>query len=667
MVLKSRALPCWVFLLSCVLLGAAGCADDVSAGGGGGEDSGANGPNGGDGGSGGSMSSFMDEQFVSVAIVPPDALIIVDNGIIPAPTDFKLIGTTADGDELEVQGTWFFNRPDVATNDNGGDMTATGLLGGKGLLSAQYENLTASADVTVKMVITDDTLMLDPAIKQLFDNASVDDAALSLLYPYDQTVFPRGLLGPLVQWNGGAANDIYKLHAISETFEFTSWTNVPPPSRYPFATAPIDVWKMLTDSTDGDVDFTVQRYDGATAYLGKTQTWKISPANLAGTIYYWEINQGNVVRIKPGASAPEQFIQKPPGVTCVACHSVSANGSTLVAGFHGGYSPWGTFNTVDGSSIYATDTGSGFEAISPTGSHILYGQSGGTNTLTLSTSTNLASIAALTTPVGFPAHPTWSNDGAKVAYGVRTNGNWLDFTNAGLYVADVDTGAPSIGSQVEIVPASADPAKPVNTYPSFSPDSQWIAFQRSNTARTRAALGEVWLASSDGAVTMPLTKMNGTGILPGVEGQATYQPTFLPVAVGGYFWIVAESERTYGNTLTDTNPNTRRKQLWVAAISADPQQGVDPSNPGFWLTGQELTNQNMRGAWALDPCKDVGEECTAGYECCEGFCVFDPEQDMYVCGEQEGCSPDGSLCEEAADCCETDAQCINGFCSGTPG
>ena len=158
--------------------------------------------------------------------------------------------------------------------------------------------------------------------------------------------------------------------------------------------------------------------------------------------------------------------------------------------------------------------------------------------------------------------------------------------------------------------------------------------------------------------------MNGTGLLPGVEGQATYQPTFLPVAVGGYFWLVAESERTYGNTLTDTNPNTRRKQLWVSAISTDPQQGTDPSNPGFWLPGQELGNQNMRGAWALDPCKPLGESCEAGFECCEGFCVFDPEVNDYVCGAQEGCSPSGSACETAEDCCDTGAQCINGFCAG---
>ncbi len=646
------------------------CSDDGSTTGLGGDGAGSTGTAGSGAmagqSTGGSTGSFVSPEVVSVEVEPAMATIVVDSGMIPLATDFKLIGTTSTGAEIELaDAVWFFDRPDIATTDFAGDVSATGLVGGKGILRGSYDNLMATADVTVQLVFVDDTQAIDPGIKTAFDNPVGPDPLLALLYPYDQTVFPRGLIGPELQWNGGTDTDVYKIKASSDTFSFTSWTTAPNPSRFNFPQLPSDMWRLMTNSTDGVVTLDVQRYDGAQAYSAKTQSWTIAPASLAGTIYYWEINQGNVVRLKPGATAPEQFLQKPPGVTCVACHSVSANGSTLVATFHGGYSPWGTFNTSDGSSIYATDTASGFQAISPTGSHVLYGQSQSSSTLTLSTSTNLMPLTTLTTPTGAPAHPTWSNVGGRFAYGVRADGNWLDFTNASLYVANVDTTVPSITNQQQIVAAGAE-GFPVNTYPSFSPDSQWIAFQRSNTARTRAALGEVWVTNLDGTTRIPLTRMNGTGVLPGVEGQATYQPTFLPVAVGGYFWLVAESERTYGNRLTDTNPATRRKQLWVSAISTTPQAGVDPSNPGFWLPGQELNNQNMRGAWALDPCKEIGETCEAGFECCEGFCVYDPDVMDYVCGEQEGCSPNGSACETAEDCCEFEvgAQCINGFCAG---
>jgi hypothetical protein len=75
----------------------------------------------------------------------------------------------------------------------------------------------------------------------------------------------------------------------------------------------------------------------------------------------------------------------------------------------------------------------------------------------------------------------------------------------------------------------------------------------------------------------------------------------MPESRGGYFWLVLVSERTYGNTLTDTNASTRHKQLWVTAIDDPPVPGQDPSHPAFWLPGQEIDNQNMRGAWTLEP------------------------------------------------------------------
>jgi hypothetical protein len=120
----------------------------------------------------------------------------------------------------------------------------------------------------------------------------------------------------------------------------------------------------------------------------------------------------------------------------------------------------------------------------------------------------------------------------------------------------------------------------------------------------------------------------------------------------------------YGNTLTDTNPNTRRKQLWVTAVDANPEPGEDVSHPAFWLPGQELNNQNMRGFWALGVCKGEGEGCEAGFDCCGGFCSGDPK----VCKEtNDGCSELGDACDTGADCCLEVAECVNGFCSAIPG
>ena len=68
-----------------------------------------------------------------------------------------------------------------------------------------------------------------------------------------------------------------------------------------------------------------------------------------------------------------------------------------------------------------------------------------------------------------------------------------------------------------------------------------------------------------------------------------------PISVGGYIWVVFVSPRDYGNKmLSASNPTyENRKQLWVAAIDANPQPGKDPSHPAFWLPGQDLTTVNM--------------------------------------------------------------------------
>jgi hypothetical protein len=209
-----------------------------------------------------------------------------------------------------------------------------------------------------------------------------------LLYPYDKTVFPRGLTGPVIQWNGGGANDLYYIHVYSDYFEFKAYTKVPPPSRYNFPKLPTTSGSSSPPRPRARSSLDIQRFDGVKAYLAKTQTWTIAPANLTGAVYYWEVNNGNVVRLNIGDAGAPQFINKPPGVGCVACHSVSKDGSRIAAAFHGGYSPWNVIDAATGNVLYFPDIASGFQAISPNGSHVLWGQSDETGILKLTTFDN---------------------------------------------------------------------------------------------------------------------------------------------------------------------------------------------------------------------------------------------------------------------------------------
>ncbi|MFO0660543.1 MAG: hypothetical protein U0165_12035 [Polyangiaceae bacterium] len=487
---------------------------------------------------------------------------------------------------------------------------------------------------------------------------------MNVLYPYDQTMFPRGIPSPTIQWNGTNSTDIYNIKITSPGLELDSWATVPVPARYHLPTLPLDVWKALTNSNLGAVTVSIQRFDGSQAYLPVTRTWNIAGANLAGTVYYWEVNQGNVVRLNVGDTAPQNFIQKPPGRTCVACHSLSANGQRLVASFDGGWSPWATFDPASGGLIYSSETSSGFEAISPDGQYVLSkhwvdGSFNSAGYLSLSPYNSTTELAQLNPGGGAPAHPRWSVDGKKIAFAVRTDGNGLDFNHSTLWMTDVDLTSFTFSNTHQIV--ANDGARPTVTFPSFTPDSKWVVFERSTQARSRGAQSDLAISNTDGSVVMPLAQANGTGFLQGAEASANYEPTVMPIAAGGYFWVVMVSERTYDNTLTDTNPGSRTKQLWVFAVDANPTPGVDPSHPPFWLPGQELTNQNMRGEWALAPCKSEGTSCAAGYDCCSGFCI--DSGNGPVCAPPQTCSGLNDACTSDANCCDSKWSCVGGFCT----
>lgn len=552
-----------------------------------------------DGSSAGSTTG-EEVDIVEIRLSPEAPFLEVIDGVLPPSIQMEAVGITAEGQEVPVAGTWNVDELDVASIDTStGELAASGIAGG--IVTVGFTSQAGEAEVqaTVKLHLHD-TGGVDPATQGMFGAGAMPDPALALLYPYTDTVFPRDLVGPVVQWNGGAATDTFYLHLTAPTFEYEAYLTNAVPGRYTFPTAPVDVWQKLTSSViASDVTVELQRYDGVTVYQPVQSSWHIADAELIGTIYYWEVNQGNVVRLRVGDPAPEQFIQKPPGVTCVACHSVSANGTTLVAAFHGGYSPWGTFETADGASLYAQDNASGFQAISPEGDYVVWGQvSGVANLSTFDSNTVLATLPPMVGG-GYPAFPAWSPDGTKLAYTIRTDGNWLDFNSSSLWVSDVDLVTPGFAGDHQLVAPIA--GRSAVTYPTWSPDSEWIAYGRATQARTRGALGELGITNLDGSQQLQLDRGCGTGYLAADQSSACYEPTFMPESRGGYFWLVFVSERTYGNTLTDTNPVSRRKQLWVMAIDDPPQAGQDPSHPGFWLPGQELNNHNMRGAWTLEP------------------------------------------------------------------
>jgi hypothetical protein len=610
----------------------------------------------------------------SIAVTPNPASIELLNGT-PGKQAFQVTATYADNTTAPItDATWAATNIAVGSIDGSGLFSATGAQGGVVTVSASSGGKTATAVLTVKLHHTQNPAGADMPTQTTLQGASAPDGSIVWAYPYDGTVFPRGIGGPSLEWQGGGAADVYYVHLTSPTFELESYTTAPG-SRYDFVSTE---WDAFANSTTGTAELKVSRLAGGMATLLVDHHWTIAPSSMRGTIYYWAINTGRVMRIKPGATAPDDFLG--PSVTCPSCHTVSANGSNLVMN----EGSWPSETTIaydlkadsNAFSGFSDNTGASrwaLPAVSADGKVVVENFAPLRGPIGQVTGAFDAVTAAQLPSTGLEGKQLWmpafSPDDKLLAY--------VDSQSKDLRAYDWDEVAKQASNDRLIMAAGGDPATSTVSFPTASPDHQWLVYQRSSGLGSLGNASDLYIASvASPGTEVPLDALNGKSypFAAGNRDRAlNYEPTFAPVAAGGFFWVVFHSRRTYGTELTGpayVGEGNGTKQLWVAAIDQSPQPGKDPSHPAFHLPGQDLGTLNMRGYWALDPCKGDGEGCASGTECCGGYCDGGGDGGQPVCKSSSGngCSQSGDHCDTDADCCNSDSgeTCINHVCSDPP-
>ena len=637
--------------------------------------------------------------------------------------------------------------PPSETGDKPGTSSSAGSNSGKkpdagrapsssasGTPVAQMPQPAASTEITVEPIAIDHCADDNAAGVSAADVAKLkagggSPGELKWLYPYDGTVFPRGMIAPDLMWDG-PAGDVAYVHIKSQIFEY--WGCVKPNAAGQIALQQ-DVWDKAGQRSQGKQDvYTVELsvLDQGKVTGPITSHLQISQAAIKGSVYYNSYSSklvvaddssqggglfgglfgglgasgGVVLRIPPGGRA-EVFGQ----TDCNGCHSVSADGSRLLAqSVQGGaYSYSLVANGPAPKPMMAGATAT-WTALYPDGSAFLSmsqvidvaragaggfgGLGGGSTDATLYDATNGSKIASTGIPPG-ALMPAFSPDGSYLVF----NDYAIDQAH-GLALMQYDT-ATHTATDYTMLHQESGELHP--GWPFALPDNRGVVFIRTAASDfTGGGVGISGAVTKEDAASAPFSELSlvdvaskQVTVLAKAMGYNTpadaeknvsylpfgaedlhhcYYPTVSPVASGGYFWVFFDSIRHYGRL-------GLQRQLWGAAIdiAADGTYTSDPSHPPFYLSGQEAGVSNHRAFAALDPCHADGDKCSSGIDCCGGYCYSDGPAGEFAeptgtCSPmQTKCSKRDERCSDDTGCCppaagDSPLSCIAGFCAFVP-
>ena len=156
------------------------------------------------------------------------------------------------------------------------------------------------------------------------------DATVSMLYPYDGTVWPQGLLAPLLQWNPGAhAFDSVYVHIKEKNYEYQGYFAA---NKTPFVNLPIPqpAWDAATLSNGGEpLVITLVFAQGASVYGPYTESWTIAQAPLP----FAELAKRRSWHWTPVPERPESSAYPPPRAENETRHPTE-RGAALPRAYH---------------------------------------------------------------------------------------------------------------------------------------------------------------------------------------------------------------------------------------------------------------------------------------------------------------------------------------------
>ena len=494
----------------------------------------------------------------------------------------------------------------------GGSVTSDGLYttptdhGGIGQIAVTQQGIIGlcEIEITIEGEVNNTG---DSAVPGAFSSSNVvvdDTCAAQIVYPLDGSVMPGSLLPPKIQWQVTSDSNMYSVRLHSAYSDLTFFTTDD------FLSPDQSTWQGLTTFDPGTEvvitltsgNWTGSSFSGSPCTASSAVTIEASDNDLDGTVVYWGASAAGGMRtLGVGASSPTPLAL--PAMSCVGCHTVNLNNPTLMSySDFSPLSPGRVVNLGSPSNVLAGPFDSVFTTLNPNGTRgvkaPMFGMgtilNGGGRELTLIELPSEMPLGTLPTS-GTPAFADWSPDGTKFVYSSCSEGG-TEFGAQDCSLRIMDVSGDVFTNDRLLLQQQGDENF---YYPTFSPDSQWIAFNRggyfsgtnsngdpaSGSSSYANPTARLFLISANGGDPVELTAANGVGDL------TNSWPRWAPVTQD-YAWLAYSSKRDYGHSGQGTS------QLWVTAVDlSEASLGNDPSSPPVWFTGQDLSENNLIPVW----------------------------------------------------------------------
>jgi hypothetical protein len=502
-----------------------------------------------------------------------------------------------------------------------------------------------------------------------FVNASVHpngtDPSLesALLYPNHETMVPIDLSQLRFTWST-AKSTLFALDFKGTNTEVRVVTR--DPAWVPDATE----WDWIAESNRGhDVKVVVRGIapnQPGDVWSSREITLSFSPAAVGGAIYYWSTGSKGVMKALLSDPISQKFYTDPAGADstqCTGCHALSRDGKRLAASYEDGSlrvvsvperqvllsvnggTAGGTEPPVDMKMMPADKAA--WTTFSPDGSLLLVASGGKLTLFDVNTGMPVGAGAVASMPGMLATHPDWSGLGDQVAVTLASKGGGKSTEGGSIWVLPYSAG--SFGTPQVIVQSQGGADN--NYFPTFSPDSRFIAYVNASGKSEDAKSASLRMVEVSSGKVIELTRLNQrVNNQDALKNLGNSMPTWAPSTTPGVFWLAFSSLREYADLRL---PDKKLDQIWLAAI--DPSR-PDPSYAALWAPFQSIEQGNHRAFWTHDLKDD--RLCHCVEVCGDGI-----DNDCDGSADEAGCRADCAEREECDDGVDNDCNCLVDDCN----